>query len=388
MAAPTIADVERISAEKDAVIRNLQITQCYHELSLALSERTGRSANWCTFATWASKQAGQTIRKEDLGRALERLVRGEQSAQMAAQELAVSAQQSGIASETADILKAIWRAWNPAAAFDRSSDAVGRGNLKVFSEIGRQFARFFADCLPDTIYDEGRITRFCAELCPGEPPEGQRYLSQAFQRYYQALFETQPKAQIELLLLANLEIGFHEQTRLQPEINEALNAPLIDPKEFARRLQKELHPGRGVLNDLVWYISHLFGRRTPLDGAIEGFVAAVRRQAQFLITETLMVIELPPRRVLRLGDDLASGFPPLLQQITLPDLRRLLAQIDPTADSPRHSGADYWGDLPDRLHFIADLFRSYEMSPELFEPPFTEEQTIAVRDGRLPSGRL
>ena len=65
---PTVAEVERIAAVSDPVIRNLQITQCYHELAVALTTRTGICANWCTFATWASKQAGQTIRQEDLVR--------------------------------------------------------------------------------------------------------------------------------------------------------------------------------------------------------------------------------------------------------------------------------------------------------------------------------
>ena len=68
---PTITEVERIAALTDPVQRNLQITQCYHELAVVLAERSGGGANWCCFATWASKQAGQTIRKEDLGQALE-----------------------------------------------------------------------------------------------------------------------------------------------------------------------------------------------------------------------------------------------------------------------------------------------------------------------------
>ncbi len=67
---PTTADVDRIAAVSDPVIRNLQITQAYHELAAAVAARVG-GANWCTFATWASKQAGQTIRKEDLAHLLE-----------------------------------------------------------------------------------------------------------------------------------------------------------------------------------------------------------------------------------------------------------------------------------------------------------------------------
>jgi hypothetical protein len=73
VSAPTVAHVERVASHNDPVVRNLQITQCYHELSRALAARTGGApGNWCTFATWASKQAGQTIRKEDLARAFER----------------------------------------------------------------------------------------------------------------------------------------------------------------------------------------------------------------------------------------------------------------------------------------------------------------------------
>lgn len=48
------------------VVRNLEITHCYGRLSAAMEQRTGRCANWCTFATWASRQAGRTIRGEDL----------------------------------------------------------------------------------------------------------------------------------------------------------------------------------------------------------------------------------------------------------------------------------------------------------------------------------
>jgi hypothetical protein len=88
---PTISDVARIAALTDPVLGNLQITQCYHELALVQMERTGCWANWCTFATWASKQAGQTIRKEDLGRVLEIALGSEGAALLAAQDLKTAA---------------------------------------------------------------------------------------------------------------------------------------------------------------------------------------------------------------------------------------------------------------------------------------------------------
>src|SRR5262245_42975732 len=47
-----------IGVSNDPVLRNLLITQCYHDLSAGIAELlTGGNANWCTFATWASKTA-------------------------------------------------------------------------------------------------------------------------------------------------------------------------------------------------------------------------------------------------------------------------------------------------------------------------------------------
>jgi hypothetical protein len=67
---PSLAEIDATCRRVEPVTRNLGITQAYHELSAGLAARTGPAANWCTFATWASKQAGQTIRGQDLARTL------------------------------------------------------------------------------------------------------------------------------------------------------------------------------------------------------------------------------------------------------------------------------------------------------------------------------
>ncbi len=43
---PGLAEVDRIGALDDPVIRNLQITQCYHELAAVMAARMGSGANW------------------------------------------------------------------------------------------------------------------------------------------------------------------------------------------------------------------------------------------------------------------------------------------------------------------------------------------------------
>ena len=134
----TTDTVRKISVLADPVNRNLQITACYHELSAAFAERTGIAANWCTFATWASKQAGVTIRGEDLQRKLEEVLEKEPDIRdiLAAikdrsKRLASAALQQSIAVTAVKKLAA--------SAKQRASESVARGNKKVFEEIG--FAR-------------------------------------------------------------------------------------------------------------------------------------------------------------------------------------------------------------------------------------------------------
>ena len=51
----------------------------------------------------------------------------------------------------------------PFDAFERTSDAVARGNLKVFDEIGRAFARWLSSCRRDTPVDDPAFTAFLAD---------------------------------------------------------------------------------------------------------------------------------------------------------------------------------------------------------------------------------
>jgi hypothetical protein len=385
----TVSEVERIAASRSPVLRNLQITQSYHKLSATLAARTGPSANWCTFATWASKQAGQTIRQEDLSRAVKAGLPAVPAVNDAVDEVAAALKQIGAQRPTVEIQALVWDAVHPVAALQRASEAVARGNLKVFAEIGWEFARFDEICLTDEKFEDQTIEGFCETLRSGDPPDGQAYLSQAFRSYYRSFFETDPKSRAELLLLANIDIGYHEQTRLQPEIAAALDAAFVDPGEFVDHLMRAAFPGGSGLTTLVGrFLRRLLGRLTPLTKAVEALLGTVREHVRPIISEHLMTLTLPKGVRLRLGRDLEARFPPSLEKITTPELQTLLARLDPTPDSLRDTGAADWADLPKRLHYIIDLFRCYQEAPDLHEPPFTPEQTEALQAGRLPSGEL
>lgn len=380
---PTSDDVLRIAATDDPVLRNYQITQAYHEMAVAMARLLPGGANWCAVATWASRQAGQSIRREDLRRTLERLLRESRDALEAAEALqAESAIVRQDATESlAGAVVALREAISLAAAFDRVADAVARGNRKVFEEICLEFARFLA------LFDGGpaetaALNDFLDGMRPGDPPDGQGLLRDAFTHYHKALSEPDAKTRAELMLLANLMIGFHEQIRLQPDIREAMDAPVYEPGDLRRRLMDELFPDPGARLRLA--LARLAGRAGPLLAARDRLADGAQRLSRLAITELLMTLELPGRRVLRLGHALGAPFPDALTTLVNPDLLALYQRVEP-AEGRGRDAVD-WGELPDRLRFIADLFRAEHDDARLFDPPFTTEQMAALKAGHKPAG--
>lgn len=382
MSIPTLEQIDRIVRLRDPVLRNLQITQSYYEISQAVASLNGFSANWCTFATWASKQAGQTIRQEDLRRAFAQRFNLSAEIGEVLDRIGRTVERLGAKLRTRTPRQALLQVLDPGAALARAGDAVGRGNKKVFEEIGREFARFIDVFGDDSRFDSDKTARFCAALRPGEPPEGQRLLGEAFTTYCEARFQTGDE-KAELMLLANLSAGFHEQIRLQPEISEALSASVDNAWELKRRVLAGLLPG--FLGGAASMLSGLGSRLDPL---LSRLIAEVNRLIRQVITDHLMTLRLSGSEVLRLGRDVPGIFPETLAKIRNPALRDMLARVDVTPDSLTGSGAADWADLTDRMHYIADFFRVYQERPLLFDAPFTPRQIELLKAGVRPHGLL
>lgn len=376
---PTLDEVRRISSQPDSVLANLQITLAYHRISAALVDLLGPTVNWCTFATWASKQAGVTIRRRDLVRTFERWLGGSPEATRKVDEVAACLEWLG-ALAWLGVRPRVREALRSLAIFDRVSEAIAAGNRKVFDEIGGEFVRFIGVFQGDQVFDEAKIERFCARLEPGEPPHGQGRLRAAFRALYRAMFEERPRVKTQLILLASFEIGLHEQTRLQPEIAAALDAPAIDPHELQRRLVLACFPRLGVLRPLA--ALYLRGSRR-LAALWDPLTATVRRLVRQTVTELLMTLSLPGDRLLHLSRDVEASFPENVRLIVLPELQEILPLIDPTPDSFRESGARDWADLGERMHFIADFFRSHVNDESLLSPPFSRQQMAEIQADKV-----
>ena len=377
-ATPTVTDVARISAIGNRVIRNMEITECYADLSSAFRERTAAAADWCTFATWASRQAGSTIRGEDL---LDRLVRrlGAKARLLAPlQSFKRRLLRKGLFEPETRLGRIVASVHSPFDAFERASEAVAEGNLKVFDEIAREFARFLATVPENAGKDSPEFLAFAAGLRPGPPPDGQDYLKEAFAHYLEQRHAGDPAARAASVLLANLKIGLHEQTRLQQQIVAALDAPVITAKDLGARVLHVLIPGSRRWPVLL---------RRPAASTIGWIAATLRNTAtavtREVITESMMVLSVPGA-VLSLGRNLDAPIPSVLIEVQHPELRAFLQEYDPCGPQGGDCGASDWCDLRQRMHYILHLFRAYAYDAAFFSRPFTPEQVARFRTGVIP----
>lgn len=386
MSIATVEDTIRIANINDPAIRNLNITQGYYELSRAMLKYTDGNPNWCTYAVWASKQAGQSIRKEDLSRTFEQLFNKSPEITLIINTLAQHSDVIKNLPEVKSVSDFILNVLNPDAVFEHSAYAVAEGNKKVFAEIGGEFARFLSVFQNELDFTDENITEFCSAFKPGNPPEGQQLLKDAFTSYFEARTESDPKLKAEMIHYSNLLIGYHEQTRLQPQIVEALNAAFKNENEIRQNFLSALLPGFWLR--IRYYISKLLQRKMPLDQALDNLLEVIKLKMREVITEHMMTLYIPGSEILKLGKDLNKNFPEKLKSISHSKLKSLLIKIDPTSDSIAESGAKDWGELTDRIHFIADLFRTYYEHPQLYNQPFTDEQVKVLKEGETPDGTL
>lgn len=331
----TAAQVSAIARWPDPVLRNLRITQSYHDLSVAIAERLGqRDVCWSIFAVWASKTAGRFIRGEWLRQELRALL--ERLGPVPGPQLAASDQ--------------------------RMRDCLAAGNQLVYAEIAPLFVTLVE--LLDTPSDARplRLAHALDRLRGGAVEHGgQQALARALVAMVEAAALPHGPARAQRMLLANLLVGAHEQYRLQAAIRGALDA-------VWEAVPPPLRPWpRGVAERMAGWLRQQLTRwvvRVSLPGASLGV----------------------GRDVPALPD--GSMFPPDLQRVILPELQAVLDRFDRTPNDIEGSAAADWADYGDRMNYVVDMFRSRQQTPSLWHAPFEPMQADAIRDGYVPAGRL
>ena len=382
---PLPTDIATICSMNDGALRNLFITQRYHDLSLALSEViSDTNVNWSTFATWASKTAGESIRNEEVPRFVVDLV-GDASSDVEPHFGAIGSRFEALL-PTTGFHSSFLLAPVKATLADVSA-SIARGNLKVFAELAPEFVLFVQTFGNDSTFDASKLDKYASHFKPGPIDQGgQDLLKAAFDAYYKARFEKNATTKARLILYGNCLVGLHEQTRLQPEIEAALDAPIdVFLKDHLHENVRDSAPPT------------LFGK---IVDAIEApFVALtneVEKLWQRIATRYLMRLALPYGEELPLGRNIPkaaaarSYLPIQLQNITLPEpLVELLVKYDRARGNTDDGSASVdWAVLDDRMNFIVNLFRSSQQSLDLFTQPFTDAQRAAFAAGKMPTGKL
>jgi hypothetical protein len=365
--------VDDIAAETDPVLRNLLITQRYHELAVQLRDAgIGEDATWCAFAVWASKTAGASIRGEVLPTRAREAILDSQEVQdvltrfnhgiagWAVNHLSHHHLSKAIEGITADV-----------------SAAIAEGNVLVFAELAPLFTELLAAYRssdpPDAQHTAAALAATESSLA-GAPDTSA--VATAFGAYRDALFS--PAGRAPLILQANTLAVAHEQQRLQPAIERALDAAISDT------LQK-------VMDDDVVRHVPTPGARRRLDELTADLCRVLDEAWDTALTESIMQL-VTATETLDLRKDVpplkGEMFPSALTDLTGTVAASAVATWDKTKGTGSPSGARDWAELPQRMNFIVNLFRSRQLDPDLFSPPFTPEQLVDLAQRKVPPGPL
>ncbi len=339
------------------IVRNLQVTLGYYRLSQGMQRVIGkRNVSWVGIATHASKTAGQAIRHELMPKRLKSMLMrtaGYDETFFFFRDVLMEAEQDPEFEQSGRI----------AEALKKVSLLVSQGNIMVYAELAQPFLDFTRIFSKVWDRDDALLEQFIAEhLRPGPIEEdGQDYLTEAFTAYHNARFETNTKRKAEHVFHGNMLVGLHEQTRLQPFIEQALVVPL-----------DMVGSGRG--------------------GGDEKESRFARQLVMKWGTRMLMSLTLPNRE-LRLGQDVIAPtgvfrFPQDLIVLESPRVNELVNSFDRGNNTLSGSAADNWASLHERMSFIVDLFRSHQQYQRMFEAPFLDDQIQAVEAGYMPAGPL
>ena len=216
---PSVGDIAEMA---DPVLRNLWITQRYHDFAVALRDAgLAENATWCAFAVWASKTAGATIRGEVLPARAKQLLLDNEATEAGLHKFNHGLLGRAVQKLTRDHLGRLVE-----GVTKDVSRQIAAGNVLVFAELAPIFAELLRVRDPKPANAEELAAAVAPALASLGSGADAASAATAFQCYGRALFA--PADRTTLILQANILAVAHEQRRLQPAISGALNAAISD----------------------------------------------------------------------------------------------------------------------------------------------------------------
>jgi len=367
--------IDEVLAIDDRVLRNYWVTQSYADFSSALTSLLEpRTANWCTFGTWASRTVGANMRGEALPQWLHDRV----------------LMPDGLMGLTSAVRESThWRLLHhvlsdvtPEHLMDVTRSLLGEmainlseGNTEVFAEITPPAAVFIEEYHAGPAGAEARAR--VLEACEGAPEfDGVNRLHAGYALYCDALEETDPILKSQKILAGSLELAIHEQNHLQPVIVSSMD---MGVNQAAARLKQKVMKGAEQLEKA----------EEDLDRAFAPATRWIGDTWDDIMTMTLGTLQ-SPEGTMRLDHDVPvppgeSFVPRDLVDVKVNELQTLLARFNRARENGQSSLARNWANFDDRMNFITNLFVSRHHVPDMFAEPFDQEVIDSLLADRTPS---
>lgn len=367
---PSLQDIENtVALNGDPILRNLKITQGYYALSRAMSTMVGGgSVSWCGFASWSSKTIGVSIREANMSNRGLLAITQSRIYQETIQRIVNLLEEAGVIG-IGPFDNVITE------ALDDGIDNLKQGNAEVYGEIGALYTRLISVLGNDLNLDLTRLAPVIAYL-DSKPSEqgGQALLRQAAENYYRARFETDPSLKAQLVLLANAQVGKHEQMRLQGCLEEFLGGAL--EQRIVEHAQQQCG-GIASLEIAVTPIARVAGK-------------FAKEEWTKLLTDLALHLNLPGNERLHLSSDVPPPrgkplYPPDLEKLSNPDALAILKEFGADTPTAIGTGATDWSSLVQRMHYILVLFRSRQLESILLSEAFSDTQQSDLAAGRMPT---
>ncbi len=372
----TEAHVQAVLGIEDRVLRNYWITQSYADLSRALATLLAPdTANWCTFAAWASRTVGENLRGEDLPDWLRDRVTQDDGMMGAVDKTNARHRRLhkvGLVHHlTSDRIMGV-----VADAFGATALNLSEGNSIVFAEIGRAGAAFVAAYGAGATTTRAAARRHVLSACARAAPfEGVNRLEAGFAFWCDAMDTDDVRLRSQRIMAGTVQLGAHEQNRLQAAVADSMD---MGVNQMVTRVAQDLLKRAGWLRPLVWLVER----------TLRPIADCVARLWDDVMTEFVGAADTPEGR-LRLGHDVpplpGQPFTPLdLVAPLMPELTALLGRFDRSQGDGQGSAAGNWVEFDDRMNFILNLFVSRHHHRPMFDPPLPAEVVVQLEAGTIP----
>jgi hypothetical protein len=362
--------VAEISSLPDELYRNRWITWAYYDLACQIAELTHSrgTANWCTFARWASYTVGENLELEAPTPRLREFF---------------AHYHPMLGPLTGPIAQGqVWYRTRNDRAFPTT---LGIANRLVFSEMGRVLTGFIAWSRKFDQFDEGAWANYAPTIATDRatdsfPASDIGQLRRGLECYHRARFADQD-AKVELLYAGNVLLVAYEQWRLRIMLQLALD-PAADHLVKLRSGQGGAHPDNLAFAKMRrtrrgWEYRHS-------SDMLQWFVG----QGSALATKYVMTIDAPIGQEnpwsLSLGLGLDKGFKtdpkkplPFAEELATlddPEIDALYHHFDLSAGVAANCRADDWGNFPDRMNVLVNLFRMEHSDEYLHQEPRDDDK--------------